>query len=192
MKNELSNWEIVTWAVYLIGGDQGYVDTEDVAMKANELAPGRFTWVKYIDQINIEKVRTSLSDAKKEKYGKLLVGKHIEGWMLSQYGLQYCTSNLGAFEKADISREALYRKERTWRKREKTRLMGTSAYEKIVDINESDSVTKQEAESFFRLDDYVTGIARKKKIERYLTAFADEPELSKAVSILSEMVKENG
>jgi hypothetical protein len=45
----LSNHEIVTLAVYLLGGDSKRIDTEDVAVKSNELAPGRFTWRKYAD-----------------------------------------------------------------------------------------------------------------------------------------------
>jgi hypothetical protein len=65
----LSNHEIVTLAVYLLGGDSKRIDTEDVAVKANELAPGRFAWRKYPNQINIENVRTFLSDAKKPKNG---------------------------------------------------------------------------------------------------------------------------
>jgi hypothetical protein len=40
----LSNHEIVTLAVYLLGGDTQHVDTEDIAVKANEIAPRRFTW----------------------------------------------------------------------------------------------------------------------------------------------------
>jgi hypothetical protein len=36
-----SNIEIVTIAVYLLGGDSKYIDTEDIAVKVNELAPGR-------------------------------------------------------------------------------------------------------------------------------------------------------
>ena len=43
MNRELANHEIVTIAVYLLGGEREPVDTEDVAKKANELAPGRFT-----------------------------------------------------------------------------------------------------------------------------------------------------
>ena len=59
---EPSNFQIVTVAVYLLGGEARYIDTEDVAMKANELAPGRFSWIKYRDQINIkESVRLPLS-----------------------------------------------------------------------------------------------------------------------------------
>ena len=43
----LPNHEIVTLAVYLLGGERQRVDTEDIAVKANELASGRFTWRRY-------------------------------------------------------------------------------------------------------------------------------------------------
>lgn len=80
----LSNHEIVTLAVYLLGGDTQYVDTEDAAVKANETAPGRFTWRKYRDQINIENFRTFLSDAKKQKNGSYLRGTGKDGRLLSE------------------------------------------------------------------------------------------------------------
>ena len=67
MRKSFSNHEIVTLAVYLLGGESKAIDTEDVAVKANEIAPGRFNWRKYPHQINIENVRTFLSDAKKPK-----------------------------------------------------------------------------------------------------------------------------
>lgn len=59
-KKFLSNSETVLVAVYLLRGDSNSVDTEDVAVKANELAPGAFTWRKYRDQINLEIVRVVL------------------------------------------------------------------------------------------------------------------------------------
>ena len=40
MDKLFSNIDIVTIAVYLLGGDSKYVDTEDIAVKVNELAPG--------------------------------------------------------------------------------------------------------------------------------------------------------
>ena len=82
----LSNMEIVTLAVYFLGGQSRYVDTEDIAVKANELAPGRFTWVKYTSQINIHTIKTHLWDAKSERKGGLLLGSEKEGWMLSSSG----------------------------------------------------------------------------------------------------------
>ena len=34
----LSNIEIITLAAYLLGGESRYVDTEDIAVKANDLS----------------------------------------------------------------------------------------------------------------------------------------------------------
>ena len=89
MKKNLSNHEIVTLSVYLLGGESRHVDTEEVAVKANELAPGRFTWRKYPDQINIENVRTFLSDAKKSKNGSYLAGSGKDGWILTEKGFDF-------------------------------------------------------------------------------------------------------
>ena len=81
MNKHFSNLEIVTLTVYLLGGESNYVDLEDVAIKVNELAPGRFAWKKYPDQINIEHVRTSLSDAKKSENGGYVLGSVDEGFV---------------------------------------------------------------------------------------------------------------
>lgn len=75
-KNALANHEIVTLAVYLLGGDTQRIDVEDVAVKANDLAPQRFTWRKYPNQINLEAVRKRLWDARKSKKGGYLAGAH--------------------------------------------------------------------------------------------------------------------
>ncbi len=114
----LSNHEIVTIAVYLLGGDTQRIETEDIAVKSNVLAPGRFTWRKYPDQINIENVRTFLSDAKKPKNGSYLLGAGKDGWILTEAGLAFATKrakNLGA---VDLSRKAMSPKERNFERRE--------------------------------------------------------------------------
>ena len=67
--DRFSNIEIITLAVFLLGGESNYIDTEDIAVKVNELAPGRFTWRKYPHQINIDNVRKRLSDAKNPRKG---------------------------------------------------------------------------------------------------------------------------
>ena len=54
MKKEFTNIELVTLAVYMLGGKEKYIDAEDVAMKVNEIVPGRFSWKKYRDQVNID------------------------------------------------------------------------------------------------------------------------------------------
>src|SRR6266581_8340933 len=85
----LANHEIVTLAVYLLGGDTQRVDTEDIAIKANELAPGRFTWRKYPNQINIDTVRKRLWDARKDEKGGLVIGNEKDGWQLTENGVKF-------------------------------------------------------------------------------------------------------
>ena len=60
LRNPLANHELVVLAAYLAGAQSNSVDTEDIAIKANDLAPGRFSWRKYKDQINIDTVRKRL------------------------------------------------------------------------------------------------------------------------------------
>jgi len=110
----LSNHEIVTLAVYLLGGDAQYVDTEDAAVKANELAPGRFTWRKYRDQINIDTVRKRLWDAVTPEKGAYLAGSEKKGWMLTIAGLKFATKNIASVDSADLSKERLGLKEKQW------------------------------------------------------------------------------
>ncbi|MGA2865834.1 MAG: hypothetical protein ABSF95_15285 [Verrucomicrobiota bacterium] len=83
---DLANHQIVTLAAYLLGGDAHKVDTEDIAKKANELAPGRFTWRKYPDQISIDAVRKGLWDATRTDKGGLLKGTARGGWIPTDAG----------------------------------------------------------------------------------------------------------
>src|SRR5260370_11593362 len=91
----LTTAELVTWAVYQLGGDQRRIDTEDVAVKVFQLAPKRFGWRKYPAQINLELVRVYLSDAKKTEHGELLSGSGRTGWALTRKGLEWLASARG-------------------------------------------------------------------------------------------------
>ena len=69
-------------------------------------------------------------------------------------------------------------------------MLSTKAYEKICD-NNTDAITIPEAEAFFRIDDYVKGEIRRQKIERIITTFNDDPDLSSVIQILAERVRKN-
>lgn len=84
--------EIVAVVVYLLGGHTRSVDTEDVAIKANAMAPGRFVWRKYPEHIDLQAVRFALENAKREHCG-YLIGTGNEGWMLSKLGLEFAQNN---------------------------------------------------------------------------------------------------
>jgi hypothetical protein len=188
-KKELANHEIVTLAVYLLGGDTQRVDTEDIAVKANELAPGRFTWRKYRDQINIDTVRKRLWDAASATKAEYLAGSEKQGWILTTAGLKFATTNIASIGSTDLSKDRLGLKEKQWLRSERVRMLCSEAYTK-AESGRTDAVTVQEAEEFFRIDAYVTGEARDQKIIRALTAFGDDKELGEAVKVLARKLRE--
>src|ERR1039458_774422 len=93
---DLSNSEIVVIAAFRVGAAGLHADTEDIAVKANEIGPVRFTWKKYPEQINIDTVRKRLWDARKRGH---LVGSERDGWLLTETGTQFASQykrSLGA------------------------------------------------------------------------------------------------
>ncbi len=185
----LSNHEIVTIATYLVGGDVRHVDTEDVAIKANELAPGRFTWRKYRDQINLEIIRVYLSDAKKLAKGGYLLGSGNDGWLLTEAGLRFAKSQVRDLPGIDLSRRSLSQREQQQHRLERVRMLSSEAYGKFR-AGDIDSVTIQEAEAFFRLNEYVVGKARQQKVARMVNTYADDPELGDAIKVLVRRIRE--
>lgn len=191
MERPLANHQIVTLAVYLLGGETVYVDTEDVAVKADEIAPGRFAWRKYANQISIDAIRKRLSDAKKPEKGGYLLGSFKNGWLLTENGLKFAKGKVKDLDEMNLSRKPLGQQVRQWRRNERVRLLASDAFQKLK-IGKSDMITRQEAETFFRVDDYVVGKARERKMVRILNTFGDDPVLGKVVKILADKVRGGG
>lgn len=191
MTRELANHEVVTLAVYLLGGDRQPVDTEDVAKKANEIAPGRFTWRKYKDQINLEVVRVYLSDAKKKAKGEYLIGSGNSGWSLSEAGLAFAREHADAVKTLEAAEPRKnVGQDRLRQQRERARLLATEAYAKIASGRAGD-LTRRDAESFFRIDSYVQGEARRRRVATIANAHGDDPELGPVIEQLAAMIKES-
>ena len=188
-RHSFANHELVTLAVYLLGGKTSYVDTEDVAVKANEIAPGRFTWRKYPDQVNIENVRAFLSDAKKSKNGNYLIGAGKRGWMLTESGLVFAEGAVKKLEYVDVSVRPETARERKWRQGERLRMLSSEAFEQIKTHGAS-SVTLRQAEEFFHLDDYVLGEARQRKLARTVNTFRNDPDLGPVVHAIAQVLRE--
>ena len=117
-KNQtFANHELVTLAVFLLGGDTKPADLEDIAMKANELAPGRFACRKYPAQINIKYVDDSLRDAKKSKNGTYVLKSNKDEWLLTERGLAFARERIQTLQEVNVSRKPMAAKERNWRSR---------------------------------------------------------------------------
>jgi hypothetical protein len=186
--SSFANHEIVTLAVFLLGGHSAHVDTEDVAIKSNELAPGRFTWSKYPKQVNLELIRVYLSDAKKTAKGQYLMGSGTDGWLLTQAGFKFAKTAVKKMRDVDLSRKVIGTKEKKWRRSERARLLSTEAFKKFV-AKGPGVISPQEAATFFRIDDYVVGQLKEEKLTRILNAFGDDTEIGPAVHHFARIVR---
>lgn len=185
----LNNAQIAVLAAYLAGASKGHADTEDVAVKAAELAPGRFSWRKYPDQINIETVRKRLWDAASEKMGRLLTGSERDGWLLTEAGLKFCQEHSEELNKTGEGQVRLSQREQAWATRERVRMQAEVAYKKWLD-GRPDEIQHVEAERFFRIDDYIVGDLRRSRISRARDIFAADGEMSKAINEIAEKVRD--
>jgi hypothetical protein len=183
---ELTNQDIVVLAAYAVGGDAHYVDTEDVAIEASRLAPGRFSWRKYKDQVNIDTVRKRLWDAAKKD--GLLIGSEKQGWLLTEAGISFAQAITDRAQNEDLSKVRQSQREQTWTRRERLRMRSETAFQKW-EKGRVDDITAVEAERLFRIDDYVIGEARKARIKRAIETFRADTELGAAVKDISVLVR---
>lgn len=104
--DKLSDKDIVLYALYLLGGWEKRVHTEDIALRCYALVPSKFSWVKYPKYPDVAPARFALEAAKKLKYGALVKGeserkrviKSIGGWMLTAEGIQWIKINRARIE----------------------------------------------------------------------------------------------
>jgi hypothetical protein len=174
--------EAATIALFLCGGEQDVAHTEDVALRTAEVAPGMFSWEKHPEFIDKELVRVALSDARLKKH--YVVGSHDKGWMLTPIGVRYAhgtasTTSVPSARRGKAGQQIA---------RERARLLSSDAHQKFS-AGQSDQITDDEADAFFRLNIYVRGEARLRKIIRIENEFAADPELGNLVTLLAERAK---
>jgi len=149
-RSSLSDKDIVIYALYLLGGWQKRVHTEDIAIKCFELAPNRFSWIKYPQFPDLAPARFALEAAKKQKNGNLVEGeserkkdrKGIGGWRLTGSGLSWVEINKKrielSLEKKDIAGERLLSDRRL------KELMNSKAFKKFIDMGENATINMPE------------------------------------------------
>lgn len=178
---DLTNVQAVILALYRCGGDQSAIHTEDVAVAANELAPGRFAWTKYPDQISLEHVRVALSDAKKPNNGELVAGDGTQGWHLTPAGRLWAaaqpTGTARVPERQRIDQDTARRI-----RMERARIMDTDAW---ASYQAGKEVGKAEARAVFRASDYLRPDRMRLLIDRQVNLFAADPEMAPFVNAMA-------
>ena len=89
--NQANTMQLVLLALLRCGGDEQFVSTDEVALEAFKLFPGKFCWDEYQHLPHWDRVRQWLSEAKKEKHGVLVEGwsgGDREGWKLTAAGVR--------------------------------------------------------------------------------------------------------
>lgn len=107
--SDLTNVDIVVYAVAALGGAERTVSSEEIAARSYELAPSRFSWRRpeYREKGWPDKyvVKTALEDAKKPEYGALVEGVYAldlakDGWRLTAEGAKWFQGNCSRIESA--------------------------------------------------------------------------------------------
>lgn len=186
--------EVATLAVYLLGGGTRAVDTEDIAVRCHGLAPEMFSWRKYPEQINLELVRVSLSDAKKPKSGALLAGAGREGWRLTSKGLAWVGARGSEIlDKGVVRIPAGERRvgsvDTVRAKREYERVIGSRAW---VSWRRSGYIGLRHAQEFFRADGYTTREMLDRKLARLLSTFEKDKELRRFIDAAGRVIQTQG
>jgi len=101
-EESLKNPDVIVYTLALLGGAQRTVHTEELAVKAYELAPSQFSWTlpayRERDWPDKEVARLALTDARKEENGALVEGAAAreiakDGWRLTPNGARWLSEN---------------------------------------------------------------------------------------------------
>ena len=151
-------------------------------MRVAELSPRMFSWRKYPEQVDKELVRVALSDARLKKCW--VVGSHDKGgWLLTPAGKEFA-QRTGAMRGLPAPSRSTQR-DSIRQERERARLMTSAAYERFL-TDGVDGVSRDEADAFFRINVYVEGQARERKIARIENQFSNDPVLGDVVRQLAQ------
>lgn len=172
----LSNQDFILAAIAQCGGHTRAVHVEDIAVHAHKLAGDRFVWSLYPDQIDLEKVRSTIRFMSRSEGGHMVVGATREGWLLSRRGFDYVRSL------ADALPEAAYVDDKMAVEAERIRKHPAVVAQREGRIAQ---VSKAEIEDLFRPAGVNPNLSRAVLIERALNAVGDDLELKAAVEALA-------
>jgi hypothetical protein len=184
--------QVVVLALADLGGAGRRVDTEDIAVRARQLAPAAFSWRKYAEQIDLDGVRVALHDAAKEKFGRLVEGSVQSGWSLTLAGVEWVRGE-GASVRARLTgaAEPARRDERRaeTRKRalERGRIRRLAAW-RLWEAGRR--VDRHQAGAVFRVDSDTPRRDVHLRLQRMVTLLGEDPALGPFVREMASLVEE--
>lgn len=185
---KLTTYQTVTIALHLLGGAAETVDTEDIAVKTSQIAPGRFTWRKYPEQIDLNSVLISLRHAKRASNGSLVAGEASTGWRLTVAGRELAERLAPSVAERAPRGSGLTKELERWARHERNRLLQDPAFVKFSE-GRTDDISGTEAARFFNLDEYIRNDRRRTVIDRLRNVFAGDPEIGPAIRFLHDLIE---
>lgn len=135
-----SNMEVVVYALALLGGVTKKVSTEDIAIKAFEIAPDRFSWIlaKHSEYPDKLVAKTALEDAAKKRNGNYVIGRYArdtskDGWTLTPDGITWINSNKKRIEVNIVKQENTPSLRPTDMKRFLSKVQSSAAYKQYIE-----------------------------------------------------------
>jgi len=181
----LTNSQIVSLAVYKLGGEIKAIDIEDIAMEAFKCFPERFSWRKYHDRIDLRAIQYALKDASFVDNGEpYLTGSVKHGYMVTPFGKQFALNNkLSPVENS----EKLFRTKSTNEKLalERSRLLNSKAYVKFIG-NKVEEITEIDFQDFTRVNEYFPDHARRRRFSLIENSVKENEKLSECWSFLKQ------
>lgn len=164
-KQSPNNREYVLIALFHLGGEEHAIDTEDLAMQVARLAPRRFRWKKYPEQINLEAVYSAAKSLSRGA-SPLIVGSKRDGWMLTRLGIDWCIASKQDRTIA-ISPSGARIDPRLF-------LRQTEAFRKY---QSQEPLSVHDLRQFLRVDDYSSKRRRRERVQAVINAAGDDWEL---------------
>ena len=177
---KVNNSLLVTIAVAELGGENRFIHPEDIALRVDRLAPGKFRWKKYKDFVDIHLVKKALQDSKRKTgdEGEMLLGDNTKGWMLTPAGLNWYKQIGADLFKVGRQKEVVNRKESVQAELEadRTRMRKTNAF-KLFEEGKTKEINLQDFQRFVRINEYFLSKARSRRFALVENAVSDDAEL---------------
>ena len=172
VKKARTNRELTAAALFRLGGAERAIDLEELAMQVAQLAPGRFRWKRYPEQINLEAVYLAAKSLLRAK-PPLVTGGKRDGWMLTRAGIAWCIGGLGEHAVQSSPGEGAIDPVLLLRQ--------TEAFHKF---QRDEDLSIHDVRRFLRVDEYSSRRRRKERVQAIHNAIGDDAELLRLVDHL--------
>lgn len=181
---------VVVLALASLGGGERWVDTEDIAVRARQLAPEAFSWRKYPEQVDLDGVRVALYDAAKERFGHLVTGSVRSGWSLTPAGVEWVKRQGPSVERLLGGRVGSWRRDERraeTRKRalERARVRRLAAW-RLWEAGRP--VSQRQAAEVFRVDSETPRRQIHLKVQRMTELLGEDPSVGAFVRQMAVVV----